>query len=472
MGKLSIAVIGMAVMGRNLALNLADHGFTVGVYNRSYAASEAAVTADQTGRLHAFSELSELIAALERPRKILMLIKAGEPVDQMLAHLRPLLDPGDIVADCGNSYFSDSERRAEEMAAADLHFLGIGVSGGEEGARFGPAIMPGGDRLAYEALSPMLEAISAKAEGDPCCAYTARGGAGHYVKMVHNGIEYADMQIIAEAYALLRAAGLQPNAMAEIFRQFNEGALNSYLIEITATVLNTRDDLAPGYLIDQIVDRAEQKGTGQWTNLEAVKLELDASVLLAGLNARVISNLKAERETAERLYKDEEVSLDIDETLLEDLESALLAAKIIAYAQGFALYRQAAEVYDWNLDYAKIAGIFRNGCIIRAGLLREIMASFRAEPDLRNLLLAPDFVKLMREHMPGLRRIVALAAQSAIAAPALSAALSYFDSYSTAEGSANLIQGLRDHFGAHQYERRDRSGSYHYPWPIEYDNES
>ena len=472
MGKLSIAVIGMAVMGRNLALNLADHGFTVGVYNRSYAASEAAVTADQTGRLHAFSELSELIAALERPRKILMLIKAGEPVDQMLAHLRPLLDPGDIVADCGNSYFLDSERRAEEMAASHLHFLGIGVSGGEEGARFGPAIMPGGDRLAYEALSPMLEAISATAEGDPCCAYTARGGAGHYVKMVHNGIEYADMQIIAEAYALLRAAGLQPNAMAEIFRQFNEGALNSYLIEITATVLNTRDDLAPGYLIDQIVDRAEQKGTGQWTNLEAVKLGLDASVLLAGLNARVISNLKAERETAERLYKDEEVSLDIDETLLEDLESALLAAKIIAYAQGFALYRQAAEVYDWNLDYAKIAGIFRNGCIIRAGLLREIMASFRAEPDLRNLLLAPDFVKLMREHMPGLRRIVALAAQSAIAAPALSAALSYFDSYSTAEGSTNLIQGLRDHFGAHQYERRDRSGSYHYPWPIEYDNES
>ena len=472
MGKLSIAVIGMAVMGRNLALNLADHGFTVGVYNRSYAASEAAVTADQTGRLHAFSELTELIAALERPRKILMLIKAGEPVDQMLAHLRPLLDPGDIVADCGNSYFLDSERRAEEMAASHLHFLGIGVSGGEEGARFGPAIMPGGDRLAYEALSPMLEAISATAEGDPCCAYTARGGAGHYVKMVHNGIEYADMQIIAEAYALLRAAGLQPNAMAEIFRQFNEGALNSYLIEITATVLNTRDDLAPGYLIDQIVDRAEQKGTGQWTNLEAVKLGLDASVLLAGLNARVISNLKAERETAERLYKDEEVSLDIDETLLEDLESALLAAKIIAYAQGFALYRQAAEVYDWNLDYAKIAGIFRNGCIIRAGLLREIMASFRAEPDLRNLLLAPDFVKLMREHMPGLRRIVALAAQSAIAAPALSAALSYFDSYSTAEGSTNLIQGLRDHFGAHQYERRDRSGSYHYPWPIEYDNES
>lgn len=469
MGKLKIGVIGMAVMGRNLALNMGDHGYDVAIYNRSPENLELAVQADTKNKLKPFTTLEDFVDALERPRSIVLLIKAGDPVDQMIEKLLPLLDPDDLIIDCGNSYFKDTRRRAKELAPKNIRYLGVGVSGGEEGARFGPAIMPGGDPEAYKRVQDLFEAISAKAkDGKPCCHYASTDGAGHYVKMVHNGIEYADMQIIAEAYTFMRdVLKMDQLEMADQFERYNEGSLSSYLIEITAEVLREKDPDSEHFLLQMIKDEAQQKGTGLWTNREAVDLGVEASILIAGLNARVISAQAGEREQASEIYPREqfiEVPEDQKAQVLKDLGDAMYAAKLMAYAQGFDLLRKAAETYDWDFDYAGIAAGFRNGCIIRAELLENIMQAFTNEPDIPNLLLSKEFCEPLKAAAQGLRRTCVNAIERTLAIPAMTASLEYFDAYRTQRSGANLIQGLRDYFGAHTFERIDKPGTFHHHW--------
>lgn len=467
MSEIRIGVIGMAVMGRSLALNMADHGFKVAVYNRSKEPLELAVKEDKTGNLVPAESMEAFVASLAKPRNILLMVKSGAPVDGMIEQLLPYLEEGDLIIDGGNSYFKDTIRRANDLEAKGLHFFGMGVSGGEEGARRGPAIMPGGDKQAYERVKDILESISAKAKnGEACCKYTSTDGAGHYVKMVHNGIEYADMQIIAEGYALMKdVLGLGNEEMSTIFDKFNHGRLNSYLIEITRDILAEKDDLAEGYLIDKIVDGAEQKGTGKWTNLEGVDHGVDTSILLAGLNSRIISSLREERKYASTKlqYPVQLASLDKEE-VLKDLEDALLACKIMAYAQGFYLYKVAAKAYGWEFDYQEIASIFRAGCIIRSSLLYDIMDEFGKDNDLINLMVSESFSKILNEVTPGLRRMVKLAVDAGIGIPAMMASMAYFDSYRREFSTANMIQAQRDYFGAHTYERTDREGYFHHQW--------
>lgn len=469
MSKLKIGVIGMAVMGRNLALNMGDHGYDVAIYNRSPESLELAVQADTKNKLKPFKTLEEFVEALERPRSIVLMIKAGEPVDLMIQKLLPLLDPDDLIIDCGNSYFKDTRRRAQELAPKNIRYLGVGVSGGEDGARFGPAMMPGGDPEAYARVQELFEAISAKAkDGKPCCHYASTDGAGHYVKMVHNGIEYADMQIIAEAYTFMRDV-LEMNQleMAKQFERYNEGPLSSYLIEITADVLREQDPDSEHFLLQVIQDEAQQKGTGLWTNREAIDLSVETSILVAGLNARVMSAMSDEREKASEIYPREDlikVPANKTEQVLSELGDAMYAAKLMAYAQGFDLLRHAAEAYGWDFDYAGIAAGFRNGCIIRAELLENIMRAFTNEPDIPNLLLSKEFCEPLKAAIPGLRRTCVNAIETTLAIPAMTAALGYFDAYRTHYSGANLIQGLRDYFGAHTFERTDKPGSFHHKW--------
>lgn len=467
MNNSKIGVIGMAVMGRSLALNMADHGFKVAVYNRSKGLTDEAISEDVTGNLQATYTLEEFIDNLEKPRNILLMIKSGDPVDKVIDQLLPLLDKGDLIIDGGNSYFKDTIRRAKELEKKEIHFFGMGVSGGEEGARRGPAIMPGGDRVAYERVKEILEAISAKAsDGEPCCKYTSRDGAGHYVKMVHNGIEYADMQIISEGYSIMKnVLKMSNDEMADAFEKYNEGPLDSYLIEITRDVLREKDDMGEGYLVDKILDTAQQKGTGKWTNLEAVDLGVNTSILLAGLNSRIISSQKAERKVASNILTYEPSNIKYNkEEVLKDIEDALLASKIMAYAQGFTLLKEAAKVYNWDFDYKEIASIFRAGCIIRSQLLYAIMDEFEKDNDLNNLMISENFSKILNERTPGLRRVVKIAVDEGIAVPALMESIGYFDGYRTEMSAANLVQGQRDYFGAHTYERIDREGVFHHKW--------
>lgn len=461
-----IGVIGMAVMGSNLALNLESRGFVVSVYNRSTALTEA-VIAENPGKNLVFNrDLPDFVQSLKTPRKVILMVKAGSAVDAVIDQLLPLLEANDIVIDGGNSYFKDSERRFRELEEKGLRFVGLGVSGGETGARFGPALMPGCAYEAYDELRPYLESIAAKAEdGTPCSAWLGIGGAGHYVKMVHNGIEYADMQLISEIYLILkRVGGLDNEALAELFSAWNTQRLSSYLIEITAKIFAEKDPETGLHLLDLIFDVAHQKGTGKWTNLEAVDLGVDASVLAAGLNARVMSMLKDERVEAERIFDAPQASIRVDEKLAEKAEAALLAAKIIAYAQGFSLYRAANGKYAWNLKYDVIAANFRAGCIIRSTLLEPMMQAFRVNADLKNLMLDPYFAAILNESIPALRSMVILSADRGLPTPALNAALEYFDSYRNALGSANLIQAQRDFFGAHTFERTDKEGHFHHQW--------
>ncbi|MDD7267242.1 MAG: decarboxylating NADP(+)-dependent phosphogluconate dehydrogenase [Lachnospiraceae bacterium] len=475
MVKAQIGVIGMAVMGRNLALNLASRGFSVAVYNRTASVTEEVIEGNPGSQLIGFVTLTDFVAALERPRKMILMVKAGAPVDATIDQLVALLEPGDIVIDGGNSFFRDSQRRYENLKKKGFHFVGLGVSGGETGARKGPALMPGCDPEVYELLAPYLNAMAAKAEdGVPCAARLGAGGAGHYVKMVHNGIEYADMEQIAETYQVLRRLGGFSNAEQKaLFSKWNCGLLSSYLIEITANILGVPDDQGqPGELVDYIADVALQKGTGKWTNLEAVDLGVDASVLAAGLNARVMSMLKTERTAAAVVFTDTAVAADAavltteedKEALAQDAMSALLATKIIAYAQGFKLYKEAAAAYGWKLRYDVIAQSFRAGCIIRSTLLNPMMEAFRKNQELPNLMMDDYFAGLLREHIHGLRRFVTAAVTAGIPVPAMMAALAYFDTYRTEQGAANLIQAQRDYFGAHTFERTDRAGSFHYQW--------
>ena len=464
---MDFGMIGMAVMGSNLALNLADHGIRTACYNYTPDLTEAFVKEYPHENIQPYYDLSEFVRALKRPRKIMMMIMAGTPVDETIKALTPLLEPGDILIDGGNTYFADTVRRHDLLKKHGIHFFGVGVSGGETGARRGPSLMPGGDKEAYAHLAPILEAISAKTEdGAPCCAYMGADGAGHYVKMVHNGIEYADMQLIAEVYLLLKHVGGYGNArMADIFAKWNDGELRSFLIGITADILREKDDLSDTDLVDQIEDRAGQKGTGRWTSIEALREGVDLSLITAACNARVLSNYAAERKTLNKELPSEQIPYDSSERFIEMVRRSLYIGKLIAYTQGFSLYRAAADAYGWTFDYAEIAGIFRAGCIIQADLLVHIADAYQKDPKLPLILLDDFFLAKMREYGADLHTAAAKAVERGVPTPALLSAVSYVDMLRASQVGANLIQAQRDYFGAHTYQRNDRPGTFHHQWP-------
>ena len=459
-----IGVVGMAVMGSNLALNMADHGFSVSVYNYTRDLTDKFVSEHPHDNITPYFELKDFVSSLKRPRKIMFMIMAGKPVDSMIEQLIPILEDGDIIIDGGNSYFGDTRRRYERCQKDGIHFYGMGISGGENGARRGPAIMPGGNAETYAEIQPIYEAIAAKAsDGKPCCTYIGPDGAGHYVKMVHNGIEYADMQLIAEAYLLLKYVGGYTNAeIAEIFHQWNAGELHSFLIGIAADIF-AEDDETGGQVIDKIVDAAGQKGTGRWTSIESMKQGIDISMITAACNARVMSNLP-ERVRAEKLIKGPDLKAVRGDDFVEAVRRSLYTAKIVAYAQGFALYRSASETYGWQLDYGAIASIFRAGCIIQAEFLNKITDAYVKNPDLQNLIFDEFFLDKINANQDSLRQIVGLAIQEGIPVPAYTNALEYLDAYRAPRVGANLIQALRDNFGAHTYKRIDKEGIFHHNW--------
>jgi 6-phosphogluconate dehydrogenase len=462
-----IGVIGLGVMGANLALNIADHGFTVAVYNRTTATTDTFVANAGTlaSKIVPCRTIAEFAAAIRPPRPVIIMVKAGEAVDDNIALLKEVLGRDDIIIDAGNANFRDTVRRDKMMAGTGLQFIGMGVSGGEEGARHGPSIMVGGSEASYRRVEKVLTAISAKYKKTPCCAWMGPDGAGHFVKMIHNGIEYADMQMIAEIYGIMRdGLGFKADAMADVFSSWNKGKLNSYLIEITAQVLAARDGKTA--LVDVILDKAGQKGTGKWSVIEAQELAVAATSIEAAVAGRVLSSLKPERIAAEKIYgtKRKKVKIKSKTAYLRQLEAALYAAKICAYAQGFAVLEEASKQRDWNLPLGEIARIWRSGCIIRSQFLDVITASYAKRKAGGNLLTAPVFVKSMKDNHQALRKTVADAALAGLPVPALSAALSYFDSYVQARGTANLIQGQRDFFGAHSFERTDKAGIFHGNW--------
>jgi 6-phosphogluconate dehydrogenase len=451
-----IGMIGLAVMGQNLVLNMSDHGFTVAAYNRTQEVTDAFMAGPARGaNVIAARSLEELVAALKRPRRVMLMVRAGSAVDSVLAQLTPLLEEGDIVIDGGNANFHDSRRRAEALRSKGLLFVGAGVSGGEEGARHGPSIMPGGHEEAWPHVKEIFQAIAAKVGGVPCCDWVGEDGSGHFVKMVHNGIEYGDMQLIAEAYHLMREGLELDNArMHEVFAAWNRGKLDSYLIEITRDILAYQED--GRYTLDVILDSAGQKGTGKWTSVEALEQGVPLTLITEAVLARFLSALKDERVRASKVLSGPAGRIEgkIDDTL-RDLEQALYAAKIVSYAQGYMLFRAAAGAYDWHLNYAGIALMWRGGCIIRSRFLDDIAAAFEREPELENLLLDPFFKGELDAAQTAWRRVVAQAALSGIPVPAMSAALAFYDGYRSARLPANLIQAQRDYFGAHTYERLD-----------------
>lgn len=468
MQKTDFGVIGLAVMGRSLALNMADHGFKVGGYNRSRMVTEDLVKEHPHENFIPFYELEELVRSQERPRKFLIMVKAGKPVDLVIDQLVPLLDEGDMILDGGNSFFEDTIRREKSLKEKGIYYFGTGVSGGEKGARFGPSIMPGGDREAYGHVAPVLEAIAAKAQGEPCCAYMGPDGAGHYVKMVHNGIEYADMQLIAEAYLLLKyVGGCSNREMADIFDEWNRMELKSYLIGITAGIFREKDDLSDQELLDMILDSAGQKGTGRWTSLESLKQGVNVSMITAACNARIMSNRVDARKAAQSLFVSPEKKLPADKKAFgEQVRNGLYTAKIIAYAQGFELLAHASGEYGWNLDYGRIAAIFRAGCIIQADFLDDITRAYEKNPGLTNLMLDPFFLKKINAGQESLRHILTMAIINGIPVPAMSQAAAYLDASRGMPVGANLIQAQRDCFGAHTYERIDREGNFHHEWRL------
>ncbi|MBG6180189.1 NADP-dependent phosphogluconate dehydrogenase [Arthrobacter sp. CAN_A1] len=462
-----IGVTGLAVMGANLARNLARNGYTVALHNRSVEKTD--VLLEKHGHEGDFirtETLQELVDSLETPRRVLIMVKAGAPVDSVISQLEPLLEKGDIIIDAGNSHYEDTRRREAALAQKDLHFVGVGVSGGEEGALLGPSIMPGGSRESYDSLGPMLEKISAKYDGEPCCRWIGTDGAGHFVKMVHNGIEYADMQVIGEAYDLLRSgAGIEPAEQARIFTEWNTGTLSSFLIEITAEVLAHTDAATGKPFVDVVVDSAGQKGTGRWTVVSALELGSPTSGIAESVFARGLSSQRDQRAEAQDILAGHEGTVDLPESFVEDVRLALYASKLVSYAQGIDMLTAAAREYGWELKLDEIASLWRAGCIIRAELLDDIMKAY-AEADSHplNLLLAPAFAESIAGAVPAWRRVVSTAVQLGIPVPVFSASLAYYDGLRRRRLPAALTQGLRDLFGAHTYHRVDRDGTFHTLW--------
>ncbi|MFC0532477.1 NADP-dependent phosphogluconate dehydrogenase [Phytohabitans kaempferiae] len=459
-----IGVTGLAVMGRNLARNLARHGHPVAVHNRSYGRTKELV--EEFGHEGTFlpAETAEqFVASLERPRRLVIMVKAGAPTDAVIDEFAPLLEPGDMIVDGGNAHFADTRRREQALRERGLHFVGTGISGGEEGALHGPSIMPGGSPESYEALGPLLEDISAKVDGTPCCAHVGPDGAGHFVKMVHNGIEYADMQLIAEAYDLLRrGAGREPGEIAEVFRGWNEGRLGSYLIEITAEVLAHTDAASGKPFVDVVLDQAEQKGTGRWTVQIALDLGVPVSGIAEAVFARSLSGSADLRAAARDLPGP--VPTGAADLLVEDVEQALYASKIVAYAQGFNQIQAGSAEYNWGIDPGAMATIWRGGCIIRAEFLDRIKAAYDGDPGLPSLLVDDYFQDAVRGAQDAWRRVVATATTLGIPVPGFSSALAYYDGLRAERLPAALVQGQRDFFGAHTYRRVDRDGSFHVLW--------
>jgi 6-phosphogluconate dehydrogenase len=462
-----IGVVGLAVMGQNLALNMESRGYTVGVYNRTPDRTRELMEAKGRGRrLSPAYGLEELVAGLSRPRALFLMVQAGPPVDAVLESLRPLLTAGDIIIDGGNSHFHDTIRRAREAEAAGFLYLGAGVSGGEEGALRGPSIMPGGSRKGWDAVAPLLTAISAKVDGEPCAAYIGADGSGHFVKMVHNGIEYGDMQLIAEAYFIMKMVlGMSHLEMRDEFQRWNAGDLDSYLIQITADILGRTDPETGQPMVEVIQDTAAQKGTGKWTTSAALDLGVPAPTIAEAVFSRLISALKAERTAAAGVLKGPAGRFSGDRAgLVTSIRDALFASKICSYAQGFALMRAAEKEHGWQLRMDEISAIWRGGCIIRARFLNDIRDAFRRDPGLPNLLLDPFFRGKIHDGQAGWRAAVAAAVELGVPVPAFSSALAYFDSYRAGRLPANLIQAQRDYFGAHTYQRVDRPGTFHTEW--------
>ena len=469
MSKQQIGVVGMAVMGKNLALNIESRGYSVALFNRTGAKTTAVVEEHPDKNFKATYTIEEFVESIEKPRRILLMVKAGPATDATIQELLPHLDKGDILIDGGNTFFKDTMRRNEELANSGINFIGTGVSGGEEGALKGPSIMPGGQKEAYALVAPILEQISAKAEdGAPCVTYIGPNGAGHYVKMVHNGIEYGDMQLIAESYDLMKnILNLSVEEMADIFKEWNQGELDSYLIEITADIPTRKDDEGTGKpVVDVILDAAGNKGTGKWTSQSALDLGVPLPLITESVFARYISAYKEERVQASKILSrtnDFEFTGDKKE-LVEKIREALYFSKIMSYAQGFAQLRVASKEFDWDLPFGEIAKIWRAGCIIRARFLQKITDAYDKNPEIENLLLDDYFVEITKKYQQSVRDVVALAVQAGVPVPTFSSAIAYFDSYRAERLPANIIQAQRDYFGAHTYERVDKEGIFHYSW--------
>ena len=468
MNSSDIGLIGLAVMGENLVLNMESKGFQVSVFNRTTEVTEKFAANRGAGKnIVAAKTIDEFVASLAKPRKIMIMVKAGAAVDAVINQLLPHLDKGDVVIDGGNSLYSDTQRREEALSAEGLNYLGIGVSGGEEGALKGPSLMPGGTKNAWEIVSPIYRKIAAQVEGEPCCRYMGPGGAGHYVKMVHNGIEYGDMQLICEAYAILNTVlGLDADELHEVFDTWNKGDLDSFLIEITANIFRRRDPDTGKPLVDVILDKAGQKGTGKWTLQSAIDQAVVVSTINAAVEARVLSSMKDQRVRASKLLpKPQSFKYEGDKAkLIDAVRDALYASKIISYAQGFTLFAAAGKQYGWNLQFGDIATIWRGGCIIRAKFLNRIKEAFDRNPQLENLMLDPFFSAVLEKSQANWRLAVSTAIQAGVAVPAFAASLSYFDSYRQERLPANLLQAQRDYFGAHTYERVDKPGTFHTEW--------
>ncbi|MCP9926928.1 NADP-dependent phosphogluconate dehydrogenase [Cyanobium sp. CH-040] len=470
MGTAHFGLIGLGVMGENLVLNAERNGFSSVVYNRTWAKTEAFLAGRGAGRdISGARTLEEFVAALERPRRILMMVKAGEPVDAMIATISPLLEEGDLLIDGGNSLYTDTERRVKELESRSFGYIGMGVSGGAKGALEGPSMMPGGTRAAYDAIEPLVRKMAAQVEDGPCVTYIGPGGAGHFVKTVHNGIEYGIEQILAEAYDLMkRVAGLNGDQMAAVLAQWNEAEeLASYLVEITEVCLRTKDPDDGGDLVERIVDAAGQKGTGLWTVVSALEMGVPVPTIYAALNARVMSSLREERLRAGAVIPppaSHSFDLGTPADAMAPLRDACIAACVVSYGQGMALMQEASRLHDYNLDLAAIGQIWKGGCIIRARLLQRIQDAYNASPQLANLMLDPWFAALINRCLPGLRQVVAGAALAGIPVPCLSSTLDYIDSYRSGRLPQNLVQAMRDCFGSHTYERVDRPGTFHTEW--------
>ncbi len=465
--KNDIGLIGLAVMGQNLVLNMESKGFSVAVFNRTASKTEDFAKGTAQGKcILATYSIRELVNALERPRKVMLMVKAGQAVDDFIGQLLPHLEKGDLIIDGGNSFFGDTIRRNKALSEKGILYIGTGVSGGEEGALLGPSIMPGGQKEAYDLVAPILTKIAAHVKKDSCCTYIGADGAGHYVKMVHNGIEYGDMQLITEAYLIMKnVLGMSAEEMHRVFSEWNEAELDSYLIEITANILGRTDPETGQPLVEMILDKAGQKGTGKWTSQSALDLGVSTPTIAEAVFARCISAVKDERVTASAILTGPTTQFKGNgERFVKDIRKALYASKICSYAQGFALMRAASEEHSWDLKFGEIAMIWRGGCIIRAQFLQRIKKAFDRDPDLKNLLIDPYFTKMIHRSQKAWRRVVSKSVDLGIPIPAFSSALSYFDSYRQERLGANLLQAQRDYFGAHTYQRTDKEGTFHTEW--------